>query len=490
MRELIPRILWVLVACWACCAAAPYRQHAYAQSAALGRDGLAGGRHVGSANVEALGLRGVISLAFAHTEAVLAANDAHERLSAELSAAWVARAWLQLSVRLDNRYDSHRGDHGSDSGILGSPELSTRHAFALPHGLSVAGQLRLRLPAGSAAGRSFRAATTELSGLLSKTLFGSGELTLQLGYRFDRSYYAFQAPDRLSEADALAAALSRYDAALVGVLLAVPLRALTLVGEASWEPYVGDGAPRATQSPMRLRAAVQKRFGERLLPGLELGTNLEGRRRFDPTTRVEPRMWAAISLTVLLDRARPKAATPTAAPAAPPGEPQLPARGVIAIQLIGPDQAPVAGADVVWLIGETRAENSTNLDGLASIEAAVGSVVRVSAVAPGLAAVERMLSVTAAKQTQIVRLEQALPEGEIKGKVRSFHGGPLKATIELLPDGARIESDQQGTFQLSVPPGDYQLRVSAPGHVPQERKAHVEQTGVTILVIDLRKTVQ
>ncbi|HNK38247.1 MAG TPA: hypothetical protein PLN09_09970, partial [Microthrixaceae bacterium] len=53
------------------------------------------------------------------------------------------------------------------------------------------------------------------------------ELSLGLGYRFERTDKAFSAPAALSAADRLGAALSRYDALLLGALFALPLGPVT-----------------------------------------------------------------------------------------------------------------------------------------------------------------------------------------------------------------------------------------------------------------------
>jgi hypothetical protein len=64
----------------------------------------------------------------------------------------------------------------------------------------------------------------------------------------------------------------------------------------------------------------------------------------------------------------------------------------------------------------------------------------------------------------------------------------LSAQIEVLPLGQKVEADAKGAFVLDVPPGSYTVVVRAEGHETQERPAEVEQNGVTILVIDLRRS--
>jgi ribosomal protein L11 len=55
------------------------------------------------------------------------------------------------------------------------------------------------------------------------------------------------------------------------------------------------------------------------------------------------------------------------------------------------------------------------------------------------------------------------------------------------PLGIAVESDAEGNFKIAVPPGSYQLEISADAHERQQRPAQVERLGVTIVVVDLRR---
>ena len=46
---------------------------------------------------------------------------------------------------------------------------------------------------------------------------------------------------------------------------------------------------------------------------------------------------------------------------------------------------------------------------------------------------------------------------------------------------------QSGRFELDVTPGVHEVRISARGYMTQVRRVRVEENGVTVLNIDLRK---
>ncbi|HEU5056718.1 MAG TPA: carboxypeptidase-like regulatory domain-containing protein, partial [Kofleriaceae bacterium] len=86
-----------------------------------------------------------------------------------------------------------------------------------------------------------------------------------------------------------------------------------------------------------------------------------------------------------------------------------------------------------------------------------------------------------------VVLEKKLPPGQLLGTVRNYNGKPLKASLTIEPTGTRAHSDENGEFALDLPPGDYQVTIEADGLKPQTRKVKIEQNGVTILNVDMRK---
>lgn len=76
---------------------------------------------------------------------------------------------------------------------------------------------------------------------------------------------------------------------------------------------------------------------------------------------------------------------------------------------------------------------------------------------------------------------------QVRGNVRDFSGKPLRATIRLQSLGLKVETDGEGRFQIDVPPGRYSIRLRSFGYVSQSREVAVEENGVTVLNVELRK---
>jgi len=81
-----------------------------------------------------------------------------------------------------------------------------------------------------------------------------------------------------------------------------------------------------------------------------------------------------------------------------------------------------------------------------------------------------------------------LPHGTIRGFIRGFDGKGIAAKIRVEPDAIDIVADQDGIFELDLPPGSHQILVDATGFAGQKRAVRVNLGGVTLLNVDLRKS--
>ncbi|HKP57944.1 MAG TPA: carboxypeptidase-like regulatory domain-containing protein [Polyangiales bacterium] len=79
------------------------------------------------------------------------------------------------------------------------------------------------------------------------------------------------------------------------------------------------------------------------------------------------------------------------------------------------------------------------------------------------------------------------PAGQIRGNVRAFSGQPLAATVSLDPGSIEVTADERGEFRLDVAPGSYTVQLRARGYRTQTRTITVDDNGVTVLNVELRK---
>ena len=78
------------------------------------------------------------------------------------------------------------------------------------------------------------------------------------------------------------------------------------------------------------------------------------------------------------------------------------------------------------------------------------------------------------------------PRGQLRGIVRSFRGSTVDADVNV-DGGDKDLRAEQGRFELDVTPGVHEVRISARGYTTQVRRVRVEENGVTLLNIDLKK---
>jgi hypothetical protein len=80
------------------------------------------------------------------------------------------------------------------------------------------------------------------------------------------------------------------------------------------------------------------------------------------------------------------------------------------------------------------------------------------------------------------------PRGQLRGSVRSYGGRGIAATINITggPTPILLES-RAGDFEVDLSPGTYEVSIEAPAFVPQKRRVVIEENGVILLNVDLRR---
>jgi hypothetical protein len=375
---------------------------------------------------------------YGYTESVLGAADSHHRAAGSLMVDGRPLRWLGLALRLDGRYDKHviPGQPG-DAGLVGDPRLYVRVDRALGQALAIGARAGVWLPGRSAPSLVSTGLSPELLGAVSY-FPGDGRVTLSanLGYRLDRSARTATDAPLLGPGDRLALGVSAYDAVLLGGAAGVRLGRAHVFVEGSWNMLVGAGSPRALASPIRLGGGVRLPLGPRL--GLEALAEVSPSARpdlSDPMSApvpVPPRFAVGLGLAYRFTGVMTRAGS--AVVAATPAAPSSPA--------LVPRSPPAKPEQPATLEPDPPAEPAVD--------------------------------------------EAAPPRGQLRGIVRSFRGSTIDADVNVDGDANALRADQ-GRFELDVAPGVHEVRISARGYTTQVRRVRVEDNGVTLLNIDLKK---
>ena len=79
--------------------------------------------------------------------------------------------------------------------------------------------------------------------------------------------------------------------------------------------------------------------------------------------------------------------------------------------------------------------------------------------------------------------------------IRAFDGKRIEPSVRIervnppqgVPATQTANVDSDGAFQANLDEGDYQVFIEARGYAGQKRKVKVEDNGVTVLNVDLRR---
>ncbi len=440
------------------------------------------------------------SAGYGLTPNVLGMDDTHHRIMGRFAASLAPVDWLQVALQMDGRYDSHSLAGGaSDDGLVGDPRLILRAGGDLG-GLILGGEVTLWVPGADAPSLEFGATTVDLKASGGYMITPDFSLALNAGFRIDNSAKAVaNGGNDLSASDQMSLGLSQWNAVLLGLGGAYRFGPGEIWAEWSWDVLVGDAAPDIGASPMRvdlggrfwldsdgaiqLQAALGVLVSSYPTPDMTTGRL--------PLMPIDPRFHANVGLVFRFPTpAKPSEEITGGGGGGEEGE-EAGEVATVSGRVLDAGGQPVVGATVSITPGQGEAPEpaTTGDDGGFEIEdvpMAPGATLTVSA--EGYRESTEALDLSAGGTvTSNVSLERDLPSGQLRGVIQSFRGQPIAATIQVTPGDHEITAGEDGSFELDLEPGDYEVVISAPGYANQTRPVQIEQEGVTILNVDLRR---
>jgi hypothetical protein len=431
------------------------------------------------------------NLGYGYTEAQNAGDGAHHRGFGGLSVGVAPIPLLEFALRLDGRYDHHPDDGGgAHGGLVGDPRLLARAGGKVGGGFRVGAEAGAWFPGNEAPSLVLSATTLDFGLLTAWTADNGPTVALRAGFLLDNSHNAAPEPSRFRFGDRLALGLSDFNAVPVGLGLSVPISRTEVLAEASASFLVGGGAPPISQSPIRGTGGVRHHISDQLSLLALLEVSASSRPDLAPTAPlvpVEPRFSALVGISYRLpfDKPEPTQATdqqpgPTGPETKPPPTPA--ATASVSIVVRKPDGSPAPDAVVTVRVGQFEKRAEPAADGKFKIDGIPEGDGEVEISAEGSETVKKRVHFGAGSTADVdVGLSQAMPQGEVRGLIRSFNGKGLAAAIRVEPIGVETKADAQGSFKIDVPPGDYEVVIRAEHYKEQRRKVHVDQNGVTVL---------
>ena len=141
-------------------------------------------------------------------------NERLARASLDLAVAFAPIPILTVGLSLDGRYDKHYGLAAQDDGYVGDPHVLVR--VAKPFGnVKLGGQLNVWVPGKDAPSIAGSAISVDVRGLATLSA-GPGELSFDVGFRFDNSANSIDHPEMLSVQDQVSLGVSKFNAVVAG----------------------------------------------------------------------------------------------------------------------------------------------------------------------------------------------------------------------------------------------------------------------------------
>jgi len=439
---------------------------------------------------------------YGYTEALASDDGAHHRAQGSLSVAGFLLPQLALGVRLNGRYDVHPDDgYGPDDGGVISSELSVRGVGHLADRFDLGGQVTARLVGAEDVSQALDALSFDLTALGAYRATDTITLAFEAGYRVDRSGAAFDPNVEVRRGDYIAWGVSDYDAILLRGGVDYHKGAIEVIGEVASRVLVGSGAPTDLSSVhvngafryhidrrFQLSASAQVEVGRRPDVGLDPTPTMPFVPQ-DALVVIDPRFVVQLGFRYRWERVEGAAAqeeaseAPEPEPEARPVVPAPVATRTVEGHVVDDAGEPLADVTVEIHVGDTVVEQRTGIDGGYLFEGVPSGPGTVHVRTEGFA--EREVPLTEQGLPDPIRLDRGRAGGQLRGLIRRFNGEGVRGTVTIQPGGLRVVADENGRFEVDLPPGDYTVRIRAYGLRSQNQDLTIRDGEVTILNADL-----
>jgi hypothetical protein len=467
-------------------------------------DALPGIYRVGVAGGTAPTFAAAAGLQYGYTEPQNDETSGHQRIGASIAAGVVTWSFASAAVRLDYRHDIHGEDTlGGDSGSVVDVTPILRGGGVISENVHLGGEIRARFT-GALLASGIPTPDMEFSALAAYTGLSTWAFAFQGGYRLGQRGDVQDAAANLRPGDRVALGISQFDAVLLGLGLSKKISKTEILGEVTWDILVGSGAPSATDSPFRLAAGVRQHLSKRLL----LQGNLEvvplGRAPSlseSPLVPIEPRFTVQAGLILRFGKkdapppsTKEKAEVHESQPQPQPTPVVEVVPGSLEVTVTDATGHPISDAKVTLEVaasGERPSETVTVpllRENIYILDEAHPGKGKLKIEAELLQSREEDVTIEAGNASKIaVQLKpQASVGSQLRGLVRAYSGQGVRASIKVSPGGHAATCNDKGEFEINLPPGKYEVIISADGYNEQRRKLSVGKEGVTVLNADLQ----
>ena len=433
----------------------------------------------------------------------LGAGSMHHRLAGSVAGAVHIVPWLAVGLRVYGRYDmvSVSGQPDED-GLFGYPSLSLRASMEPVRGLSLGLDVQALVFGAEAPSFEF-SSTSVLARILGAYAIdlGGANLTLALnaGYYLDNSRAA--APqavtDPLQPGDQLSLGVSDVGAVVLGLGGVYSSESVEVFLDWGYRLYIGAGNVTGS-SPMRV--ALGARFWavpEVFFIGVaaDMRVTSQSALLVSPgmtNAPVEPGFTAHLNLGIRVGAETPAAVADLEEVEEEEEEevvtPVVATSGTALGRVTDPEGNPLVGANVELTAPDASVRTATtDQEGRWRLDEVPLGEAHYRITAENFDMLEGTTNVTAEAPVEAAApMVRHLPQAEIRGVIQGGNGQPIVAHIRIAPIGRELDTDAEGSFTIEVPPGEYDVTVSAPGHREQTRHVTVEERGVVVLNAQLR----